>query len=998
MPSREQRKIVSILFCDVTGSTSLGERTDPESFRRILRRYFDVARDVVERHGGTVEKFIGDAVMAVFGVPVLHEDDALRAVRAAIELRDSLATLNDELQRDYGVTLNLRMGVNTGQVVTDTEELATGDAVNVAARLEQVAAPGEIVLGEETLRALRSSSVSVEPLQPLDLKGKEKLVTAYRLLALAGTATVDAHDAAFVGRTHELRLLRDAFAHSAEQQSCTLFTLLGTAGVGKTRLVAEFLRELDAIVLSGRCLSYGEGITYFPIVSMLKQVSESAAQFDVDDLLTRDKSIATVMDVLLGHEIAATTPNDIFWAVRKLMEHVSRWRPVVLVFDDLHWGEPNLFDLIEHMTDFSREAPILILCVARPEMLERRAGWSGGKLNASTILLQPLDGSESSLLIGELLDRDGAIPSEMRERVLAAAGGNPLFIKEILAMAGESPSREVAIPPTIHALMAARLDQLRQAERRVLERGSVEGQSFHRGAVEVMMPDEADIPSTLMVLVRKDLVRPDSNAIPGEDAFKFRHILIRDAAYGAVPKAERAELHERFAEWLLQRAPGMAELDVIVGYHLEQAFRYRAELGPVGEAVQARLAGAGSRRLSEAGDRALQRGDVSAAVSLFERATALLPGNRPQLDVEQGLINGLGLSGRMADAVSRAAALAGRCAQVGDRLGELRAELIESDWGAKIEPEKYVARLETVIESARSVIEFSGDEAALGSLWHGIGFLDYYRCRHADAFSALNRALEHAQRANDVRAQREILHLLSGEVALGPTPIPEALAWLEDRQRQSPLYEALFDVWRGSLMACQGQIDEARALVSSTRQLRMERGLTIEAASSMQEAQRIERLAGDPAAAERLARQGCEELLSMGERGFMSTLACQLADALYALKRFDDAQNWAIQGLDAGGSADAATQMLGRAVLAKVAARRGDHATAKRLANEAAEIAHGTQAPVASGDVTMALAEVRSLGGDRNGAQEQLQRAIALYEVKGASACVAQARATAADW
>ncbi|MBV8196287.1 MAG: AAA family ATPase [Candidatus Dormibacteraeota bacterium] len=998
-PSREQRKTVTILFCDVTGSTSLGERTDPESFQRILRRYFEVARDVVERHGGTVEKFIGDAVMAVFGVPVLHEDDALRAVRAAIDLRDSLVTLNDELQRDYGVTLSLRMGLNTGRVVTDTgERLATGDAVNVAARLEQVAAPGEIILGQETLRTVRSSSLSVERLQPLELKGKQHPVIAYRLQGLAAATDAEAHDAAFVGRAHELRLLRDAFAHTLEQQSATLFTLLGTAGVGKTRLVAEFLRDLDATVLEGRCLSYGEGITYFPVVSMLKQLREPAADHGVDELLSRDKSIATAVNVLLGHEVAATTPNDIFWALRKLIEHVARRRPVVLVFDDLHWAESNLYDLIEHMTDFSREAPILILCVARPELLERRPGWGGGKLDASTVLLQPLDVTQSSALINELLDRDEAIPLEMRERILASAGGNPLFIMEILAMAAESRSPEVAIPPTIHALMAARLDQLRQPERRVLERGSVEGQSFHAGAVELLMADEEDIPSTLMVLVRKDLIRPDKPSISGENAFRFRHILIRDAAYDALPKAERADLHERFAGWLLQHATELIEVDALVGYHLEQAFRYRSELGPVSDAVQTRLGAAGSRHLGQAGDTALQRGDVSAAVKLFERAVALHPGNQPELDVEQGLINGLGLSGRVTEAVARAAGLAKRCAQAGNSLGELRAELMEGYWGAKIEPEKYIASLQTVIDSARPVIEVSGDDAALASLWHAIGFLHHYGCRYADGFSALNRALEHAQRANDVRAQREILHLLAGAVALGPTPIPEALAWFEDRQRESQLYEVLFDVWRASLMACRGQLDEARALASSTRRLRLERGLAIDAAASMQEAQRIERLAGDPAAAERLARHGCEELLSMGERSWMSTLACQLADALYALRRFDDAQHWATQGLDAGGSADVATQMLGCSVLAKLAARRGDRESARRLASQAAEIARGTQAPVQTGDVTMALAEVLWLGGDSSGAQETLQRAIALYEVKGASAYVAQARAFAAEW
>ncbi len=485
---REQRKTVTVLFCDVSGSTAMGERLDPESLRQVMRRYFDAARTVIEQHGGTVEKFIGDAVMAVFGIPVLHEDDALRAVRAAVDLRDVLIRLNTELERDYGTTVTLRTGVNTGQVVTGTEErLATGDAVNLAARLEQAAAPGEIVIGPETWRLVRNV-VTVESLAPLELKGKSLPVAAYRLLRIGvdSTATTPRSEARMVGRATPLRMLRDAFTNVIDGQSCSLFTVLGAAGVGKSRLTAEFLGGIDATVLHGRCLSYGEGITYWPVIAIVKQLLDGADASPGADLMSRDANVAAAIKTMLGEETAATSSTEIAWAVRKLLEYAAITQPLVVVFDDVHWGEPTLFDLIEHVADMSRGAPILVLCVGRPELLDRRPGWGGGKLNATTALLEPLNADETEALIDELLPADAGVDNALRARIRTTAAGNPLFLEEIVAMVRESTSHDVIVPPTIKALLAARFDQLRPEERGVLECGSVEGQSFHRGAVEVM--------------------------------------------------------------------------------------------------------------------------------------------------------------------------------------------------------------------------------------------------------------------------------------------------------------------------------------------------------------------------------------------------------------------------------------------------------------------------------------------------------------------------------
>jgi class 3 adenylate cyclase len=549
-PPVEQRKTVTALFCDVTGSTALGERLDPESLRRVLARFFDLARATIQAHGGTVEKFIGDAVMAVFGVPVVHEDDALRAVRAAAELQAALEPLNAELRREVGVALQLRIGVNTGEVVTGTaERLATGDAVNIAARLEQLAAPGEVLLGQGTLRLVRDA-VTVQSAGPVLLRGKTQGVPAFRLMGVdfSAPATLRHLDALLVGRAEELEVLRAAFARVVRERSSALFTLLGAAGVGKSRLVEEFVRDLDATVLKGRCLSYGEGITYFPVVDIVRTLLKE--DLPAVRALLDDAAVAAGIGAVQGSTEDAASSTDIAWAFRKVLEAAASERPVVVVFDDLHWGEPTLFDLIEHVTDLSRSAPVLLFCVARPELMERRPGWGGGKLNATGLLLEPLGSEDAKALIESLIEPSSALGDGLRARIALAAGGNPLFIEEMVRYVSDGFGAGADVPPTIHALLAARLDQLDADERNVLERGSVEGQSFHRGAVAALGSDGADLLDRIVGLVRKDLLRPDRAVLPGDDAFRFRHLLIRDAAYDGLSKASRAELHARFAEWL----------------------------------------------------------------------------------------------------------------------------------------------------------------------------------------------------------------------------------------------------------------------------------------------------------------------------------------------------------------------------------------------------------------------------------------------------------------
>jgi class 3 adenylate cyclase/tetratricopeptide (TPR) repeat protein len=986
--ARELRKTVTVVFCDVTGSTSLGERLDPESLRHVMARYFEAMQSVIERHGGTVEKFIGDAVMAVFGVPVLHEDDALRAVRAASEMRAALLPLNETLERDYGTTLVIRTGVNTGEVVTGTaERLATGNAVNVAARLEQAADPDEILIGAETLALVRDS-VDVEPLEPLQLKGKSEPVPAYRLLAVRAGSRRRV-DGVFVGRDRELGQLQEAFRRVESDRSCQLFTLLGTAGVGKSRLVEEFISSLDgARVVRGHCLSYGEGITYYPVVEVLLQLLGSDPASSLRELGV-DEIAAATLEALLGGEGMVASAAEAAWAFRKLLEAAAFATPLVVVLDDIHWGEGTFLDLVEHVADLSRDAPILVLCVARPELLDKRVGWGGGKLNATTSLLEPLDAIATEGLIDALLPGD-ELDEGLRARIREVASGNPLFVEEMLALVRESGASNVTVPPTIQALLAARLDQLEPSERGVLERGSVEGKEFHRGAVAALAPGEASPDAQLVALVRKDLIRPDRATLPGEDAYRFRHLLIRDAAYDALPKATRAELHESFARWLTERGQDLVEHDEIIGYHFEQAHRYRKELGPLDDSAR-ELAGAAAERLGAAGRRAIERGDTGAARNLLERTVALLPPESVDVALELQLAQTLFSSGDPHAAVARAALTAERALAAGDQLGVLHARICEGDFVVHVDTEGRADEFAGLVEEARPLFEQAGYDAGLATLWGAVSQAEHMRCRFDAGAEAMTRAIEFARRAGDPQLEHNFIPRLTAQAFFGTAAVTDCLLLLDDVRARYGIVPAS-ESWRAGLLGMLGRFDEARELHATTVRAVQERGSLIGEALNAQTGWRIELEVGDLEAAERIARRGCELLQEMGERSWLSTQACQLAESLYALGRDEEATTWAELGLELGASDDVTTQTVARQVLAKLAGRRGEHAHAEALAADAVAMAEPIQSPVSRGDAHMDHAEVLAMAGHRERATAAGERAVALYERKGATAYAARAR------
>jgi class 3 adenylate cyclase/tetratricopeptide (TPR) repeat protein len=963
--SREVRKTVTVVFADVTGSTALGERLDPEALRRVMARYFETAKRCFECHGATVEKFIGDAVMAVFGVPTVHEDDALRAVRAASELRGSLSSLNDELGRQYGVSLQARVGVNTGEVVVGTEErLATGDAVNVAARLEQAAEPGEILLGEATYHLARNA-IEAEPLEPVSLKGKAQPITPFRLLQVVeGVPAFERRlDAPLVGRREELARVSSALEQAVSERRCRLVTVLGAPGIGKSRLAREVAAHVGgtALVLEGRCLPYGEGITYWPL---------------------REIFAAADAEEELDAALAAGAPEEIFWAVRKAVERRARERPLVLVVEDIHWAEPTLLDLLEHLAQWTRDAQLLLMCLARTEFLDQRPAWGAGTTNADALTLEPLVEDEAEELIEGLLS-GLPLDEDARSRIRDVAEGNPLFVEQLVATLAEGGTVD-RVPSTIQALLAARLDALPDGERDVIERASVVGLEFEWDVLGELTSDGRRPGGVqLAALVRKELIRPHE-AI--EDTFRFRHMLIRDAAYERIPKELRADLHERYANWLDGRDE---EFEEIVGYHLEQAHRCLAELGPPG-ARGRMLAEQASERLAASGSRAHARGDTQAAVNLLERAASLLPADDPRrLGVLPSLGRALIEAGQMkrADSVLSEAVAGARAA--GERAVAADASLTLSTLRIHTSQEGIGQGLVwSELEDAIPVLEELGDEAGLARAYGLSGKLWFWQGKFGAAIEDLDRAARHARNVGE-RAQ-EVESLQYGVMAMlmGPTPVHDALARVEElRSPEEPSSPLTVHVLRfgAELEAMQGRIDTAREMIAQAKALAEEFGRELTLTRIAIQAGNVERLAGDATAAERELRPACEALERMEDWGHLSSVAPLLADALYLQGRYEEAlqmtERWTPERLTVPEDTDA--HVGWRRVRAKLLARRGEFEDAERLAREATALAAGTDFLDNRAQTLADLAEVLRLAGRPEESAAAVADAIRIHDQKG---------------
>ena len=770
-----------------------------------------------------------------------------------------------------------------------------------------------------------------------------------------------------MGRERELQVLRQAWERTVEEEGCHLFTLLGPAGVGKSRLVTELLSGVGdaATVLPGRCLHYGEGITFWPLVEALIPVGGPAEQV-LERLSTG----------------GAATPEELFWDVRRLLESLATEHPVILHIDDLQWAELTLFDLLDHIADLSRGAPILLLCTARPELLEERPGWAGGKLNATTVLLEPLGAAEAETLLNQL---GGGLDVASRERVIAASQGNPLFLEEMVTLARERGTVEV--PPTIQALLAARIERLAAEERELLERGAVEGEVFHRLAVRALANERlaSELEIRLASLVRKELIRPHPPQVGGDDAFRFRHLLIRDAAYDGLPKATRAELHERFAVWLEEHATALVELHEVAGWHLEQAVRYQIELGRALDSMIARRA---AEHLFEAGRAAGRRGDTRAARNLLERALALAPDQSPL-----GAMVALELADQLTDAgdlnrLNEVLAIA-----EGQPATAHLAELIRLEWmffaETQVGPATLIARLPGLLEQLADV----GDERVLCkahmlSAWgHWVG------CRAGPAAEQIRIAVEHARGANDDRLYVRTLNELIGALLAGPRPIEAVAEEVEAMEAPGPLFAASVRQAMSELARCNSRFEEARAIGQGALDDYRQLGLRGSEAGCLSHLAEVELGAGDLSAARSLLLEADEIFERSGNLGLRSTVQARLADVAETMGDRRAAEASIELSEELGAAEDIINFALIHGVRARLVLSDGDAEAADGWARSALGLAFQTDFPSLRGAAKLNLARILAALGGIEEARAEARDAVEIYARKGDRPGAAAARA-----
>ena len=993
---------------DAEKETELGERLDPEALRTLLSRHFSSARAVLERHGGTVEKFIGDAVMAVFGIPVIHEDDALRAVRAALELQAGVRAINAEIA--VPAALAVRIGINTGEVVTGVgagETLVTGDTVNTAARLEQAARPGEILIGPDTHDLVRDA-VEVEAMPPLALKGKAVPIGSFRVISVVGN---EGHrrniDAPMVGRAAEFALLMDAWRATRDGQAAQLTTVLATAGVGKSRLIRELasVLEPEATIGRGRCLPYGDGITYWPVRELVHSLagieesdSKDAALQKIADLLPAPcpQEVRDGVAAAVGLETRLLRHEEIFWAVRRTLETVAERRPLLVLIEDLHWAEETLLDLLEFIVEMALQ-PMLIVATARPELMTARPGW-GGTPSSTLLRLNALPSDDA----GDLLRAQrgaGALPPELQAQILDSADGNALYIEEIVGLLREreflieadgdwratGSLTEITVPPTIHALLAARLDQLPEGERSVAQHGAVVGRSFEAAALLDIGPDaiRTDLARRLLGLVRKELIRPERSQLSDGDAYRFRHILIRDAAYAALSKGERSTIHEKFATWLARTAGDRSdEFAEIVGFHLQEAARYHGELGN-DRAVSLRASAA--PWFLRAGSRARLRDDPGAAEALLRTCADLAAGADPATEVTALTLLGDQLlsAARLDEADGVLTRAFERATATGDTRAAAHVRLSQTHLHHHTHPSTWVEETRIAAADAIGIFTAAGDELGLARAWGALSVAD--QNDPARAAEATARHLYHAQRAGD---PRELAMAIIGEAisaASGETPVAEALP------RARELLALATGIGRGPaadlgmsvalLEAMAEESEQSREHIGQSLHTERELGLKLDLAFGVIGASLAYQYLGDPAAAEVVLREGLDLMDVAGEQEVSAYLAGRLAMMLALMARYEEAEDF-IERARASNSADELVEANWRSARSRVEAARGNGAAAIEHAERVLAIVD----PKFLSRYALALMDLavaRQAAGQVDDARATLQSARAVAERKG---------------
>jgi predicted ATPase/class 3 adenylate cyclase len=918
-----ERKLATVLFVDLVGSTALISTSDPEIVRRRVTQFFDDVKHCVTTHGGIVEKFAGDAVLAAFGVAQAHEDDAERAIRAAIGILEGVKKLG----------LEARVGIESGEVVVDTADstFATGEAVNLAARLQQSAGPMEILVGPAA-RRLALDSVEVEEVEPIEIKGRAGELAAWRVVCAADRSEVPMRSAVvapLIGRESELELLANTFERASRDRRAHLVTVYGEPGVGKSRLVREFVASLEgATVLAGRCLPYGEGITYWPLGEMVKS---SAGITDTDPVreaveklrkCCEDEIVADLLALASGVLDAVEqerSAQEISWAARAWADQLADVQPLVLVFEDIHWAEEPLFELVEHLATWVRESPLLLVCLARPELLDVRPGWGGGRMRGATIELDPLRHDESEQLLRALLPHD-ALSAEARLDVLAKTEGNPLFVEETIRMLlesdGETPSPR--IPDTLQALIAARIDHLPAEEKALLHRSAVIGRVFWRGAVEHLAP-ELDVDALLDNLLLRDFILAEPRStIVGEQAFRFKHVLIREVGYGGLTKAERAKLHERFAEWLHERAG--EELLEIRAYHLDHAAQLQAELDG---SAPAKLASEAAAALEEAGRRALARESNRAARKLLLRACELEPTLERRYHAARAAwrMSELPTVSVEMTSVLEGARAAGDSTVEGKALTALAevAMLREGD----------LTKATELVDAALDALPAEGRFGALevrGRIAWWTGDFETQERMVAEELE-IARRLERKDLEAHALEQLAGVHRHLGRLEEAEQTLRRGLELAEESGSIVARAQALFSL--GSLRLerretgiGKEQLEEAKSLFAEVGDAWM-LGRTFNSLAWAAE------LSGDDAGAERLVREAIRLLKPLEDRGALCESQRALAEVLVRRGRLDEAERLALEAIETVAEHDISSRATTAMSLGLVRAAQGKDAEAE---------------------------------------------------------------------
>jgi class 3 adenylate cyclase len=1007
-PGQARRRLVTALFCDLVGSTELGEHLDPEPLRKLLDRYFEAMRDAIRRHGGTVEKFIGDAVVGAFGVPEAHEDDTLRAVRAAFEMREAAGELDREID-DPAIHLRVRIGIDCGEALADeaaaTQGRIVGDAFNTAARLQTAAEPGEVLVSEAAVRMLRGR-VESGALDPMSVRGKAEPVRAFRVLAIRPTRV--RAETPLVGRDRHLAVLHQALHDAIDDRACVLVTVLAPPGVGKSRLAGTFCEAVRdrATVLVGQTPSYGEGVTFAPLVELLSQAAGPSSGDAEDVASALRKRVAGQPDgAAVGDRLAQVLgvaeafASDTSWAVRRLLEVLASERPLVVVLEDLHWAEGPMLDLVDAVVDRTH-GPALFLCLARPELLEQRPTWAAGKPRALTTTLPPLSANDARRMAEHLV---GRAPASIIDRVCGTAEGNPLYLEQLTAMLADrgllvdgswvgSEDADVEIPTTVQALLAARLDRLEPTPRSLLERATVEGRRFRIAALGALAPDIGpdQVEAGIATLERRDLIQPEDEAA---GRWRFAHALVLEAAYRGLSKELRAELHEQLADWMAEADADQADVDELVARHLERALHLREELG-IRDDRSIALATRAGELFADAGVRAFAALDLTTTRDLLGRAAGLLPERSTRrLAFLPALGWALSETGRpeeaeivLSEAVEQARAAGAERDAARATVSLLHNRIYRAPTDAELG--SAVAQAETVA----AAFESAGDSVGLAEAALVVGNLEFSRGRIARSHQWCAKATRVAMQADDPREAKEAAAMLVATAVEGPLPFGRFAAVADELSawNDGPISRCVSRALRAMAALAAGDGRGFDEHERGWREVVDRNGLTGLGAELAPEIAVVEIWAGDLETGERRMREARDILASFGDIWWLFGVDAYLFTALSAQDRPREILRL-VDASEAGAwDLDLAARVSRYLMRARAQLLRGSAPDAEASARRGLALAEGSEAMLSHAEALLTLADIldaRDLGGDAAAARHD---AIEILRAKGHMTAVAR--------